>query len=149
MDFKQFDSDLTNLETQQKNQSAETQSNWTQILASADFRAQMVANIDGSVASYQDSIQELTQAREVYRQYLAKETNPAKKEVLTQIESVSTDLLFLYNLQIQIKNQTKAATNAQDVSKAVTAANDEDRMSLVISWHSQAFDTLRAQYLAL
>jgi hypothetical protein len=97
MDFKQFDSELTDLENQQKNQATEIQSNWSQIIASTDSQGKMLTYIQNSIDSVQTSKQQLTDVRAIVRNPPAG-TTPEKKQVLTSLDAVITDLLLLYEM---------------------------------------------------
>ena len=147
MDFKKFDSELTKLETEQKKISTETQSNWSKIIASTDSQSQMVVYIQNSIDSVQTSKQQLTKVLSMVRNPPSDITSE-KKQILSELDAVVTDLLLLYENQINIKSQTLAAVQGKNVSKAVIAANDEDRMSLVISWHDKQYNDLFSKYKA-
>lgn len=149
MDFDKFDSDLNQLEAQEKARLSEQKSNWTQIIASDDLRSSMLAFIQESISVAQSDKQKILEEVGIFRGALQKGTNIEKKNILTQLDSVGTDLLLLYDFQIEIKNKTLTAVQVRSVDSSIQASNDEDRISLVLYWHTVQLNNLLAQYAAV
>ena len=162
MDQVRFDRELTALENGQKNNASQTRATWAAIVNDPTASNMMMAKIkDEFMPQWLALLHEHSEYRltavdsldKIKNTYGSLDAVPAKYKPIAQyfidVEAVTESLGSLAGINLQAKQKTIDGIRNKNVEAAVTAADDEDRIDLVFSWHEERLAALRKQYTEL
>lgn len=156
MDHVRFDSELTAFEKTEKEQFSARQKTWSQTIndptQSEKFinlvRTEYIPVWEEKISFLENTKQSTANTLQLFNERYGEGPGNIPEKYLPlfhnaqDLHILATDIISLIKMNLKIKEKTIESLLAKNVDATVVAANDEDRITLVIGWHEERLGVL-------
>jgi hypothetical protein len=156
MDHVRFDSELTAFEKTEKEQFSNRQKTWSQTIndptQSEKFinlvRTEYIPVWEEKISFLENTKQSTANTLQLFNERYGEGPGNIPEKYLPlfhnaqDLHILATDIISLIKMNLRIKENTMESLLAKNVDATVVAANDEDRITLVIGWHEERLGVL-------